>query len=70
MALHTQLVTKQNSAAFTNGTFLTRLPAESQQRIISQASRVTLEKEERLLEAGAALTWSYLPCTASCLCRQ
>src|SRR4051812_36499051 len=63
MALHTQLVAKQNSATVTNRTFLTRLPPESQQRILSQSTRVTLEKEERLLEAGAALTWSYLPCT-------
>jgi CRP-like cAMP-binding protein len=63
MAFHSQVVTKQPSATFANRTFLTRLPAESQQRIISQSSLVTLEKEERLLEAGAVLTWSYLPCT-------
>jgi CRP-like cAMP-binding protein len=63
MASHSQVVTKQNSATFANRTFLTRLPPESQHRIISQSSVVPLEKEERLLEAGAVLTWSYLPCT-------
>src|SRR3954449_10260476 len=63
MAFHSQVVTKQNSATFANRTFLTRLPPESQHRIISQSSVVPLEKEERLLEAGAVLTWSYLPCT-------
>jgi CRP-like cAMP-binding protein len=43
--------------------FLARLPSETQRRLVSQSTRVPLQKEDHLCEAGAPLTWSYLPCT-------
>ena len=52
------------SAPATSGNrFLARLPSETQRRLISQSTRVPLEKEDHLCEAGAPLGWSYLPCS-------
>ena len=41
---------------------LARLPRDVQQRLQSHCTRVTLETEALLTEAGSSLSWVYLPC--------
>ena len=42
---------------------LQQLPADVQQRLLSQSTRVALKKEALLTEAGTAVAWVYLPCS-------
>lgn len=61
MPPHAQSASPETIARPSNR-FLARLPRESHQRLLSQCSRVTLQKQSRLCEAGSLLTWSYFPC--------
>src|SRR5258708_23138488 len=42
---------------------LTRLPRDAQQRLIALSTRVSLEREASLAEAGSPVTSVYLPCS-------
>jgi CRP-like cAMP-binding protein len=44
-------------------TLLARLPRDVQHRLLSLCTRVALEKDALLSEAGAPARWAYLPCT-------
>jgi CRP-like cAMP-binding protein len=39
------------------------MPTETRVRLLSQSTRVPLQKEDVLCEAGNGLTWVYLPCS-------
>ena len=64
MPLHTSIASPAGAAATASRSrFLSRLPPDTYQRIVSQTTRVPLAKEEHLYETGMPLTWSYLPCS-------
>lgn len=60
MPLRTQTIAQAAPTIFTRRGLMARLPLETQQRLVSQCTRVTLTKGQLLTEAGAELTWSYL----------
>ena len=60
MPLHTQVAVEPTGAPISQRTFLARLPRETQDRLVSVGTRIDLKKEERIVEAGATPTWSYL----------
>jgi CRP-like cAMP-binding protein len=63
MSSQSQPLSQSGAAAVQpSSTFLSRLPRDSQQRLLAQSTRIILNQEHRLCEAGSPLTWAYLPC--------
>ena len=60
MPLRTQTIAQPAPTVSTRRSLMARLPLETQQRLVSQCTRVQLTKGQRLTEAGTELTWSYL----------
>ena len=61
MPLHTQAAVQSTGAPISPHSFLARLPRETQDRLVSAGNRIDLNKEERIVDAGARPTWSYFP---------